>query len=413
MYNIAIRADGGPAVGMGHIMRCLAIAEELKNLGCRVYFLGRYTQGLNKAKDMGFESFEIIIPLKPQCNTHNMKKSGTHITTATGFNYGSVEEIEDDISATFKIIKQQGCDLILVDKYNLSSEYFNKFREFDVKVAFIDDLNLFRCSADIIINGNINAKMLGYKECFTNQKLLLGTKFTPLRGEFKDIPNRRINYFLNWHTIQNLGQCEMNVCEDNNVTAGLIDFSQNEKNMGESPLPEVMITTGGADPYNCTGRLLEILLRDDKTSCIRYNVIVSSGFVYKNQLHRMADENANIVLYNNPKCMSQIMCRSDLAISSGGSTLYELCCCGTPTIAFIMADNQKGIVDMLSRDGYIKTLGWHTEIENSNIAQQVYDLITHFELRKSYSQKMQSLIDGIGAFRVAQNLVELLSNKVN
>jgi len=372
MYNIAIRADGGPVVGLGHIIRCLAVAEELKRLGCRVYFISRYRQGIDKVKALGFEPFEIDV-------------KGID---GTGYNYGSAEDLEDDINGTRLIIEQQGCDLLLVDKYNLTKEYFDRLREIIKKVAFIDDLNMFRCSADVIINGNINATLLGYKECFRGQLLLLGTELTLLRREFSNIPKREINRLENEYILAKL--------------------QQNPKIEAESQLPEIMITTGGADPYNCTGKLLEILLVDKRTANIRYNVIVSSGFVHKDKIQRLADENSNIVLYINPKRMSEIMCRSDLAISSGGSTLYELCCCGTPTIAFIMADNQKGIVDMLTNDGYIQSLGWYNNIENTNLIQIVYDLINNFEERKKYSQKMQCLIDGRGALRIAQEIVTVV-----
>ena len=362
MYNIAIRADGGPAVGMGHIMRCLAVAEELKVLGCRVYFISRYIQGIDQVAAMGFEVFELVI---------EADKTTNNIFSAK-FNYGSKEELEDDIIATRTIIVQQGCDLLLVDKYNLSTEYFVRLKEFVEKVAFIDDLNKFKCSANIIINGNVNAPLLGYTENFTGQKLLIGTKFTPLRKECRHIPKKEIH----------------------SVTDG-----------DNSRLLEIMITTGGADPYNCTAKLLEILLEDKQTSNIRYNVIVSSGFVHRDQIQRIADKNSNIVLYIDPKYMSEIMCRSDLAIASGGSTLYELCCCGTPTIAFIMADNQKSIVNMLSSDGYIQSLGWYNQLENKNITQIVKDFINNFEERNDYSQKMQGLIDGRGALRISQEIV--------
>ncbi|MHB8066026.1 MAG: glycosyltransferase, partial [Ruminiclostridium sp.] len=188
-------------------------------------------------------------------------------------------------------------------------------------------------------------------------------------------------------------------------------FQRNPKIETESRLPEMLITTGGADPYNCTGKLLEILLGDRRTANIKYNVIVGSGFVHKDKIQILADGNSNIVLYINPGCMSEIMCRSDIAISSGGSTLYELCCCGTPTIAFIMADNQKGNVDMLASDEYIQSLGWYNDIENTNLTQMVYDLINDFETRKKYSGRMQSLIDGRGALRIAQEIVTVAKSK--
>ncbi|WP_165835494.1 PseG/SpsG family protein [Ruminiclostridium sufflavum] len=404
MYNIAIRADGGSAVGIGHIMRCLVIAEQLKNLGCRVYFLGRYRQGSDKAKEMGFESFEIAI----SSSEAKSENSCAHKDCAEGFNYGRIEELEEELLATGTIIKQQGCDLLIVDKYNLSSEYFNRLREFNKRVAFIDDLNLFSCAADIIINGNINAELLEYKKCFAAQKLLLGTNYTLLRREFRDIPQREIRSLSGWrNTLKKSSGNE--ILEQNRhclVTDSLVNTLKRDEN--DTWIPEVMITTGGADPYNFTGKLLKILLGDNKTEDIRYNVIVSSGFIYKDEIKEIAKSNSKVVLYIDYKYLSDVMQRSDLAISSGGSTLYELCCCGTPAIAFVLADNQKGIVDMLSREGYIQAIGWYAEIEKNNLVQMVYDLLRDFKLRKGYSKKMQGLIDGKGALRIAESLIDLL-----
>ncbi|QNU67123.1 hypothetical protein EHE19_000775 [Ruminiclostridium herbifermentans] len=408
MYNIAIRADGGPAVGMGHIMRCLAIAEQLKILGCRIYFLCRYKQGLDRIKAMGFEAFEIVIKTD-ETQGQNCEKENEK--TNSGFNYGSIEELKEDILATCAIIKQQGCDLILIDKYNLSSDYFINIKTLGIKLAFIDDLNLFDCPADIIINGNINAKLLGYKQCFAGQKLLLGTNYTPLRSEFRDVHERKTRYLSGWQYMpQSLNGREIPVQSVRHKADAndLIDYSQLEGNYNKSKVPEIMITTGGADPYNITGKFLELLLADNKTSDFRYNVIVNSGFIYKDKIEKIANNNSNIVLYIDYKCLSEVMLRSDIAISSGGSTLYELCSCGTPTMAFIMADNQQGIVDMLSSEGYIQQLGWHYEIEKYNVMQRVYDLIMDYGLRKRYSQRMQELVDGRGASRIASEIVSII-----
>lgn len=402
MYNIAIRADGGPTVGMGHIMRCLAVAETLNDLGFRVYFISRYKQGIDKVASMGFEVFEIRKSTRANdellkcgdkaCEARKVKLSNCDEgSISTGFNYGSNEELVEDIRETRSIIEKQSCELLLVDKYNLTAEYFNKLKEFVSRAAFIDDINMYNCSADIIINGNINALLLGYQKNFSGQKLLLGTSFTPLRKEFNSIPKRELRRFIRG--------------ENTTVCSAIKSID------GSEQLPEIMITTGGADPYNCTGKMLEILVGDERTVSIRYNVIVSSSFVHKNQIQRMADENANIVLYIDHNCLSEVMCQSDLAISSGGSTLYELCCCGTTTLAFIMADNQKGIVETLANGGYIYSLGWYNEVENANLSQVVAQLIRDIKKRKNYSEKMQSLIDGRGALRIAKEIVDVVSRK--
>lgn len=381
MYKIAIRADGGPAVGMGHIMRCLAIAQQLKQVGCRVYFISRYQQGMDKVNVSGFEAYKLDVEIIQD-------------TADTGFYYGSSEELEEDLKKTRLITDKQGCDLILVDKYNLTVGYFNSLREFAPRIAFIDDLNKFACSADIIINGNVNAFQLGYEEEFKGQKLLLGNGYTPLRKEFGGIPERQIIEFCS------LG-CEANC-------TGAADCKKKDYSSKIKLCPEVMITTGGSDPYNCTGILVKKLLADSRTAGIRYNVVVGSSFKYKSEIEKIAKKNPNIFLYINPEHISEIMLRSDLAISSGGSTLYELCCCGTPTLAFIMADNQKSIVKELVDKDYIKSFGWYDQIEETNVAEIVSDLLDNLIMRQTYRQRMQSLVDGEGALRIAKEIVAIV-----
>ena len=272
MFNIAIRADGGQSVGMGHVMRCLAVAEGLKNLGCKVYFIGKHKQGLDKASDIGFETFDISknnesLKYDYNCTENEDNKctvGGNNINrkATSGFDYGSAEELDEDLQETRLVIEKHGCNLLLVDKYNLTAGYFVKLRGFVGRVAFIDDLNMFKCSADIIINGNINASLLGYKEEFKGQKLLLGTEYTPLRKEFNDIPERHIRIFSNW---------------DKTIGCEQVNCAKNQNCETDGPCPEIMITTGGSDPYNCTGKLLEILLEDARTTKLRYNVIVPAA----------------------------------------------------------------------------------------------------------------------------------------
>ncbi len=368
MFNIAIRADGGPAVGMGHVMRCIAIAQELKNKGCRVYFIGKYVQGIQRAEKSGFSAFYLYSEAKQQ-------------NEYSGFDYGNSEELEEDIISTQSITAQQGCDLLLIDKYNLTEDYFYKVKEFINKVAFIDDLNVINSVADIIINGNINASQLGYTKVFPQQKLLLGTEFTPIREEFRQVQNLKKDY---------------------NKYSGMSIIGSKS----EYQTPQIMITTGGSDPYNCTGMLINLLMTDRRSSILNYNIVATSGFKHLNNLIDMANNYKNMRLYVDLDKVSEIMCDSDIAISSGGSTLYELCCCGTPTLSFIMAENQKEIVDTFQKLNYIQTLGWYNLINGKELIHKIVHLVSDNTLRKQYSLRMQSLIDGKGAVRIAEEIVK-------
>ncbi|GAE87810.1 hypothetical protein [Acetivibrio straminisolvens] len=107
--------------------------------------------------------------------------------------------------------------------------------------------------------------------------------------------------------------------------------------------------------------------------------------------------------------MSEIMLKSDMAISAGGSTLYELCACGTPTLAIVIADNQREMVDMMSSEGYIISLGWHGELADMELLQKIKLLCADYEKRVSLSKKMQKLVDGEGVRRIVEEIIKITS----
>lgn len=389
MLNVAIRADGGPLVGMGHIMRCLSVADELRERGCRVYFISKYLQGIEKVRATSFEAFDIRLGAKLMDNISIKCSVKNYVAPDdTGFNNGTIGDLDEDISITKSITAQQGCDLLLVDKYNLTEEYFIEIKKFINKVAYFDDLNTIKTVADIIINGNINAGFLEYTKEFPNQEFLLGTKYTPLRKEFRNRTKKEIRTFSK-STRHNDDIIKRHIKKD-------------------SVIPEVMITTGGSDPFNCTGNILDLLFQNHKIAKYTYNIVATSGFKYIDQLKDVAGKNANIKLFIDYSEISEIMSRSDIAISSGGSTLYELCCCGTPTVAFILADNQKEIVKTLSDKQYIQSIGWYKEIDKDVLASCILKLINDYSLRKKISLKMQDIVDGKGAARIAEKIINML-----
>jgi len=56
--NILFRCDGSVKIGMGHVVRCLALADHLKeNHGCNIHFAMRQSElGMNKVK----ESYKVV-----------------------------------------------------------------------------------------------------------------------------------------------------------------------------------------------------------------------------------------------------------------------------------------------------------------------------------------------------------------
>lgn len=152
--RILIRADGGNNIGMGHIMRTLTLAKELKK-----YFDVEYV-----------------------CRDGNKYSDGIHKVQICGFKVNTLNEnsfLED-------LIKLKG-DILITDSYDVDEEYFLKTKEKFNKTIYIDDMGLYSFkNVDMLINQNINADDLNY-DLSSGTKYLLGCQYTILRDEFMNL----------------------------------------------------------------------------------------------------------------------------------------------------------------------------------------------------------------------------------
>lgn len=167
MKKILIRADGGKNIGMGHIMRMLVLAKELRK-SCKIIFLcknnedNKYISGINKIKENKF-------------------------CVRTIRETRSVEDI-------IQIQKEEGADLLITDSYDVDEGYFDLMKKYFYKTAYIDDINICRINSDIIINQNINAMDYKYNT-YPNKdiKFFLGTEYLLLREEFRYFEEKHLN----------------------------------------------------------------------------------------------------------------------------------------------------------------------------------------------------------------------------
>lgn len=355
MLKIAIRADGGPSIGMGHIMRCLNLAIELRLLGCEIFFISKIKEGILKIINSGFTA----IPLEYNDNIKNIK----------GFEYGDKAELKTECNNIINIINEYSLDAIIVDSYNVDDNYLLTIKKHVKKLCYIDDVNEFVYPVDVLINGNVTGKLYRYHKFYDNEIMFLGTEYNLTRQEFRDIPQKKIN-----------------------------------KN-----IKEIMITVGGADPQNATIKLLDIINQHKVLADKKINVIVGPAFTNIDVIKNYSLHFSNLNVMENVHTMSKIMMSSDIAISAGGSTLYELCACGVPTIALIFAENQKGIVEYLEKANLIFSAGWFNELRPEKFQLILNNLICDNSIRENMSKSMQNLIDGYGAKRLADQLIKCLS----
>ncbi|MFA9463319.1 MAG: UDP-2,4-diacetamido-2,4,6-trideoxy-beta-L-altropyranose hydrolase [Velocimicrobium sp.] len=278
------------------------------------------------------------------------------------------DNLEEEVPILISKLKEKKSKVLLVDSYFVTEHYLKQLSD-TTKVVYIDDVNQFAYPVHTIIQYGIHVKELSYNERSNQTSLdiayLIGSKYIPLREEFRQriAPNRE------------------------NVA-------------------NILITTGGTDPYNMAARLIKRL----ETS--RYHLHVVSGKlnIHEDELRALVSTQKNISFYKNVKNMSEIMLACDLAISAAGTTLFELCALGIPTISFSFADNQIAGAKKFDQSGVIDYAGdLRDGIEEC--LEKTLDAIIRIaqsrKLREEKSKKMQQLVDGYGAMRIASYCLEL------
>ncbi|AOY75670.1 UDP-2,4-diacetamido-2,4,6-trideoxy-beta-L-altropyranose hydrolase [Clostridium formicaceticum] len=358
MYKVCIRADGGCNIGMGHIMRCISLGKMFEQKGCEVFFISKYKEGKEAIKANGFD----IIPLTVEDKGYNIE---------LGFTYEGGKHLESEKEELANILKNKKVDIFIIDHYNVTEDTFMFLKSYVSILAYIDDVNAFTYPVDVVINGNITGKHIGYKSYFKEQQFLLGPSYNLIREEFKHTPIRNV-------------------------------FEKVKK---------IMVTTGASDSFGVTGQLIDMVRSENLFNEIELHVIMGNSFINKAEIKEKQSKYKNIVIYENIEKISKIMLNCDIALSSCGSTLYELCACGVPTLGFILAKNQAFIAEKMDELGYIKNLGWYYNFKEEEIIRGIKFFINNFESRKEMVEKQQNLVDGRGTERVVGAIIKMMKEK--
>lgn len=272
--------------------------------------------------------------------------------------------MEEELSVLSQVIRNEHIDKLLIDSYQVTQRYLAELSKL-VTTFYIDDLNLFEYPVDAVICYANYWKKFQYKINDKRATYLLGMKYVPLKQAF-------------WN-------CEAKI------------ISEKADNL--------LILTGGSDPFNVTEQILDSI---DTYQFQTIDVICGIYNTNYNKFVKKYENNKNIKFHQAVNNIEQYMKNADIAISAGGTTLYELCAIGTPAISFSFADNQLDNVRQFQEDGLIDYAG---DARMDDIAGTSNQYLTRyrndFELRKEKSEKMQKMVDGKGAERIARAIVTL------
>lgn len=254
---------------------------------------------------------------------------------------------------------------LFVDSYFVTPQYLMALQKI-CRLAYLDDMAAFAYPVDCIVNYDI---VPGEEPaCYHSIPIkLLGASYTPLREQFQDV-----------------------------------SFKVRPK------AQNILISTGGTDNYNIACHLLrQVFLTENMAEGIRYHVVTSRLNTHYHELSLLAASYPSIRIHENVKDMAALMSECDLAFSAGGTTLYELCAVGVPSLSFATADNQLTAAKTFSDYDIIPYAG-DARLSVEHVIREMIRFLQEnsnsYEKRQKSSHKMRAFIDGKGAARIAAAL---------
>lgn len=378
---VVIRADANSKIGMGHVMRCLSVADALLKRGEEVLFV---------------TADDTPVPLltKKGVPYRVLHTDYADMEAELPKLWNALSELPQGPGEPEAALPQRNT-FILVDSYYVTEKYLAALKK-RITTIYMDDIYAFSYPVDMLINYNIYGEEMGYEKdaAFADTKLLLGTKYVPLREEF----SAGAGY----------GQSRKELsAETENVTPAEDRLHQTAE-QGRTADGGILITTGGSDSFNLAGQLLMEAMKYDALKEKEYHVVSGSLNPHIGELQALAQKHENIHIHCNVTNMAELMAESEVALSAGGSTLYELCAMGVPVIAFSFAENQERLVQTFVKRGIAQYGGNYRTDGNKMIQNTIAGLETLLEdknLRSEYRKKARTLVDGKGAERIAEALL--------
>ncbi len=344
--KILMRCDSSVALGAGHVMRCLALGEMLREKGADVEFVCRR---------MANDASALIEKMK--FTIHSCGRTRPDV-----FDWCS------DADQVEAVLRSTGTPVgwVIVDHYDLDHRWENRIRPFAKAIMAIDDLADRPHDCDMLLDQNFSRNLTSrYKGLVQDScKLCLGPEFALLRHEF-----RRARGHLRKR---------------------------------DGVMGNILISFGGSDQTNETAKVLTALTGLTSASI---TVVLTRMSPHQESVRRICRSMSNCRICLDPDNMAALMDQADLGIGGCGMTTWERCCMGLPAVVIATAPNQEAAAEALAESGRILYLGRPREVTSDGIRRVVEALIEVPSFVRFLSEGARQIVDGNGCDRVAALLL--------
>lgn len=359
--NVAFRVDASTEIGLGHVARCLSLAQALSELGAVCRFLTR-DLGIDVARQVRLAGFECHALPAPATN-HRPPSAGYPHADWAGVDWSV--DVQESIAA----LGDARPGWVIVDHYSFDASWHRAMRRWaGCRMAAIDDLGDRDLDVDLLIDHNhaidhrakygshlaANAPILAGPRC-----ALIGPSYANARRHTVRAAVRSIGIFMGGADRGGFSQTALRACD----AAGFRG--------------EIEVVTTSANPG---------------LAALQIQIANRPGARLSMDLPSLAD----------------FYVRHDVQIGASGGSTWERCCVGSPTLAIIVAENQRMVLQPLDGLGVLLAVD-EIPVSVDSLARELRTLIDNPGLRESLSARARQLVDGRGAQRVAEYLLQSCS----
>lgn len=361
--KIVFRADASLLIGIGHVMRCLTLADTLQAKGTECHFICRAHEGnlSELIRSKGHISHALAVnPVLVEASLLATQAISDEQPLLHSHWLGTTQL--EDAAACAPILAELQPDWLIVDHYALDARWETMLRPHYCKLMVIDDLADRPHQCDLLLDQTFGRNAEDYRAWVPDDcHLLCGSNYALLRPEF----------------------------------AALRAYSLQRR--ANPQLRQLLITMGGVDKDNATGQVLQALASSELPSDCRITVVMGANAPWLAEVRQQAEQLPwPVTIRVDVSNMAQLMTDSDMAIGAAGSTSWERCCLGLPTIMLVLADNQRLIAQALC------TAGAAILTDSATLKEQ--RLITRQQIEpcalSAMSTSAATVTDGLGVSQV-------------
>jgi UDP-2,4-diacetamido-2,4,6-trideoxy-beta-L-altropyranose hydrolase len=352
--KVVFRADASTQIGTGHVMRCLTLADALRELGAHCDFVCRKHDGHLLGTIAQRRHHSVVLP--SLATTTDRLPADTVHGAWLGIDW------QTDARQTCEALSGQSVDWLVVDHYALDHRWEKALRPHCQNLMVIDDLADRAHDCDVLLGQNLGRSGQDYDGLLeARTAIFIGPQYALLRPEFAQLRSLSLARRV------------------------------------QPQLKHLLINMGGVDKDNATGQALRSLTGCDFLTDLRITVVMGPHALWsedvKRQAERMKWPTQVLVGVNT---MAQLMADSDLCIGAAGGTSWERCCLGLPSFVLVLADNQLRGAQALAKAGAAVVL----DVQHlSQVFETYLKNLGNVQL-ESMASAAAAVSDGLGVQRI-------------